>query len=220
MRTKCNADLVTRSCQFRHSADHTNALRAIDNTLSVHSAHLRSIQSINSAQLELSKKRESLVVSQIPLLANVDESSGQYSLKTSLAAPHCGHVEAEDEEELHSASTNHRRIHQQYKEARQQTRRFVARIRLPFWLTRRIWDVAAVHSHGCWTITMKTFNVVFWKAPIMKLCDTHDLEGVKALIARGDASALDCDDMGNTTIEVSFVASVRNNLTLVVGDQI
>lgn len=68
---------------------------------------------------------------------------------------------------------------------------FRFKFRLPAWFCSTVWEIAQAHSHGGWDLCLRTWNERDENSKIFYLARTGDLDGVKTLIRRGEASLFD-----------------------------
>ena len=76
-------------------------------------------------------------------------------------------------------------------------------ITLGNWLTGHIWNLALTRSEGSWTCSIQTWNVIPGDSPIFQFCADGNLDGVQRLTLGGQASFMDCNDLGETLLDVS-----------------
>ncbi|KIY03454.1 uncharacterized protein Z520_00145 [Fonsecaea multimorphosa CBS 102226] len=69
--------------------------------------------------------------------------------------------------------------------------RFRATVRLPSFLTNRIFNLAVIQAQGGWSIHLRTFNHVREDSLIFHYSNIGNLEGMKRLIESGRATPLD-----------------------------
>lgn len=180
---------------MRHNAYQMEAIQTIDATLYTHSAQLQ------AAQLQ-AVQHQHLITRPLP------PGSGSRELMAH------GFVEPEADKEPQNNPKRRRSITKKCGGTSRETPSFHTRISLPFWLTRRVWDLAVSQSHCGWTISLRTHNPVCWFSPIARLCMSGDLEAVQELIRQGRASIFDHDDDdGANTFYVSCNKTPLQNLT-------
>lgn len=68
---------------------------------------------------------------------------------------------------------------------------FRYKFKLPAWFCSTVWEIAQVHSHGGWDLCFRTWNERDVNSQIFRLARTGDLDGVKTLIRKGEASFFD-----------------------------
>lgn len=82
----------------------------------------------------------------------------------------------------------------------QQSRGFSFRIPLRF--RQQIWHVAAVHSISGWMFGWHTYTLRPRQAPVFALLKDGDVLGMRKLFASGQGSPYDCNEYGETLLEV------------------
>ncbi|TEY33027.1 hypothetical protein BOTCAL_0695g00040 [Botryotinia calthae] len=76
-----------------------------------------------------------------------------------------------------------------------------AKLRLPFFSS--VWELCAYRqSISGWTFTLRTYNVVDYDAPIVKMARHGDVAGMQQLFQTRQASLLDVDECGRTLLHV------------------
>ncbi|KAH8894034.1 hypothetical protein GQ53DRAFT_839721 [Thozetella sp. PMI_491] len=64
-------------------------------------------------------------------------------------------------------------------------------LRLPTWLSRRVWDIAITNTQSSWNVYLRTYNSIPQASPVVYYCETGNLAGIQRLMDRGEASPLD-----------------------------
>ncbi|KAK2599132.1 hypothetical protein QQS21_005393 [Conoideocrella luteorostrata] len=80
-----------------------------------------------------------------------------------------------------------------------------ARIRLPSWLSRTVWDILAYESSGAMMWKISTWNVRPRSSEIFKAARSGDLNTINSLILSGKASLYDRDEYGFTLLHYAIL---------------
>jgi hypothetical protein len=70
-------------------------------------------------------------------------------------------------------------------------------------LSSRMYEVSLMHAASGWDICFRTYNEVSMNSDIVRSCRTGNLVEMRALVAAGKASLLDCCNNGTTLLYVS-----------------
>lgn len=73
---------------------------------------------------------------------------------------------------------------------------------IPSWFSNRVWRIAATRASCGWDFRVRTYTVRPRDSPIFQCITQGDLDGVRRLIANGEASPLDCQEEGQTLFGV------------------
>ena len=73
-----------------------------------------------------------------------------------------------------------------------------------FWLLRRDLQILFEHLHGTWRFTFRTYRIITTEDPIFQACTTNDLNLVKLLCSKGQASPFDVLTRAWTLLHVSL----------------
>ena len=77
------------------------------------------------------------------------------------------------------------------------------RIKLPQWLSNRVWEINIAQRQNGWDHKLRTYNVVSGDSPLFIACRRGDVEAVRQLFSSGQASPFDIDEHGQTALFVS-----------------
>ncbi|KAM0715765.1 hypothetical protein Q7P37_008279 [Cladosporium fusiforme] len=85
---------------------------------------------------------------------------------------------------------------------------FHVQLRLPFWFSARVWDIARVDAQQGWDLRFRTYNVRSSDAEIFQYCQNGSLEQVQRMIRSGKASLSDVNSRGENLLQaMSYITS-------------
>jgi hypothetical protein len=98
--------------------------------------------------------------------------------------------------------------------------RFQFRVRPPYWFinTCRAWELFAYNGNSSWMFTIRAYNVIPPKSPVMEYVEHGNVEGIQKLFMDRQASPFDRDPHDFTLLDVgspgkSYVVHFHMNLT-------
>lgn len=74
--------------------------------------------------------------------------------------------------------------------------------KIPLRFRQQIWHFAAMRSMSGWMFGLHMYTVRTRKAPVFELLQAEDVLGMRKLFASGQGSPFDCNEDGDTLLEV------------------
>lgn len=84
----------------------------------------------------------------------------------------------------------------------------------PNWFTQKAWSIVASSSCSGFHINLRTYNVVSYNAPVMRLAYRGDIPGLLDLFDRKLASPFDISELGYRLIDASITLTFISLATL------
>lgn len=88
----------------------------------------------------------------------------------------------------------------------------VAQYYAPAWLLNRAWSIQALHASSGWTFSPRSYNVIPPSSMIYQYLDEHNVDGVRELFKRREASPFDCSTGGSSLLHVCTTICYRRRL--------
>ena len=84
----------------------------------------------------------------------------------------------------------------------QEREEVIAQYRAPAWLVNRAWRIQALKASSGWAFIPRTMNIVPKESKIFKYAWEGNIEGLRELLNRHEASPFDCDVCNRTALQV------------------
>jgi hypothetical protein len=157
---------------------------------------LKAFQALQETQAVMMRQHEPLI--QYPRVREVHE------IDDGLEGEEDGRESEIHDEQLQDPSTHRRHRRRNIAD----TPAFRLRFKLPALFSSRVWEIARINAEQGWDLQYRTYNVRPFDSPIFQCCKRGDLEGVKLLLQKGEASLLDVTPTGESLITVSIIDEV------------
>ena len=64
-------------------------------------------------------------------------------------------------------------------------------LKIPFWRVTKVWQLSVSQAHAGWNVHLRTYNLRSEDSLIFDLARAGNVQGIRELISRGEASYLD-----------------------------
>jgi len=102
---------------------------------------------------------------------------------------------------------------------REEREEIIARYLAPAWLINRAWSIQAIHASSGWTFSPRSYTIVPRNSIILQHLRDGNVEGIRELFGRREASPYDCDELGCSLLYVCTTTTIPYEVGLYETDR-